>query len=253
MKNEKLTFIANWKLHKTLDEASFWLQEFDESIDPKVLQEKEVVVCPSFVLTPFLRQAVLINPDLRALKLGAQNVSFFEQGPFTGEVSAKQLRGLVDYCIVGHSERRKYFGETDEQVTKKVELCLKYEITPLVCVSEPKQIETMKQFNNETTRPPTRHWRTADGGPVKQWSNGLVVAFEPLFAIGSGQPDTPENAQKMALAIKHILGQNTKVIYGGSVDSKNAGEFLTMPDISGLLIGNGSLEAKEFAKIINSK
>lgn len=229
----KPLIIANWKLNKTLDEASFWLQEFDQAVDPQILQEKEIVVCPSFVLIPFLRQTTLINPDLRGLKLGAQTVSHFEEGAYTGEVSAKQLRGIVDFCIIGHSERRKYFGETDEQAAKKVELCQKYEITPVVCVSNFEQVEAVKLSSCQAVK--------------------LILAYEPPSAISTnnGIPDTPEHTQKMALEIKSILGQNTKVIYGGSVNSKNAKEFLKQPDIEGLLVGNASLNAKEFAEIVN--
>ena len=230
----KPLIIANWKLNKTLDEASLWLQEFDEIINPRFLQKKEVVICPSFVLIPFVRQITLINPDLRGLKLGAQTVSHFENGAYTGETSAKQLRGIVDFCIVGHSERRKYFGEINEQVIKKVELCLKYEITPIVCISS---LEQAKIFINNLT--------------IQQFNNRLIFAYEPSFAIGSGESDTPEHAQKMALEIKRDLGQNTRVIYGGSVDAQNAGKFLAMPDIFGLLVGNASLDAKKFAKIVN--
>lgn len=219
---------ANWKENLGELEVRAWMQEFGRQETRSKRQDIEVVICPSF---PFISLFASFQPS--SFQLGAQNVSEFEKGAYTGEVSARQLKSLgVKYVIVGHSERRQNFGETNEQINQKIRLCLKYGLTPIVCVSEIKQVETIK----------------SSGHPI-------VVVYEPLSAISTGeigQPDTPFHAQKMALEIKKIVGENVLSLYGGSVDSKNAGEFLKEKGINGLLVGGASLDPVEFTRIIDT-
>jgi len=215
---EKTLIVANWKEHKTNSEARGWVEVLSSKL--KVKSEKlEVVVCPSFVLIPDLHsQLSILNFEL---SLGAQDVSKFEEGQYTGEVSAKMLKDFVSYVIIGHSERRKCFGETDEDVALKIEQCLKHELAPIVCVSKIEQA----------------------------FADKAIFAYEPLSAVGTGEPDTPENAQKFAEKIKAEVGQDVKVLYGGSVNAKNAKSFVNQPDLSGVLVGQASLDAEEFARI----
>jgi len=212
---EKTLVVANWKEYKTVSEVKVWVEAFNKGVNKGVNKgDVEVVICPSFILIPVLNAQV---------RLGAQDVSKFEEGQYTGEVSAKMLKDFVSYVIVGHSERRKHFGETEEDVKLKVEQCLKYKLTPIVCVSN-----------------------------LKQVSKKAVFAYEPLSAVGTGTPDTPENAQDFAQKIKAEVGQDVQVLYGGSVNSENVKSFVDQPDISGVLVGEASLDAKEFGKIIKA-
>ncbi len=224
---EKTLIVANWKEHKTNSEARGWVEVLSSKL--KVKSEKlEVVVCPSFVLIPDLHsQLSILNFEL---SLGAQDVSKFEEGQYTGEVSTKILKDFVDYVIVGHSERRKHFGETDEDVALKIEQCLKHELAPIVCVSNLEQVSKCQSVKVSKT----------------------IFAYEPLFAVGTGEPDTPENAQEFAGKIKGKLGKNVRVLYGGSVNSENVKLFVNQPDIDGVLVGQASLDAEEFGRIIKS-
>jgi len=215
---EKKLIVANWKENKTVDEAKEWLEKFSNG--------PEVVICPSYVVLPMLAYEI---SKLEGIKLGAQDVSKFEEGQYTGEVSVKMLADFVEFVIVGHSERRKYFGETTEDVKLKVEQCLKHGLTPIVCVSTTQELSS---FSSELS-----------SGQLP------IVAYEPLSAVGTGEPDTPENAQEFAEKIKSEVGWGVTVLYGGSVNAENAKSFVSQPDISGVLVGQASLDPKEFAKI----
>ncbi len=228
---EKKLIVANWKENKTASQTTEWFEKFGASLSISRSRSKlsinlEVVICPSFVILPMMAYEI---SKLEGIKLGAQDVSKFEEGQYTGEASAKMLKDFVSYVIVGHSERRKHFGETDEDVNLKIEQCLKHDLTPIVCVSKIEEVRGRK------------------------WEVGKTIfAYEPLFAVGTGKPDTPENAQEFAKKIKTEVGQNVKVLYGGSVNAKNAKSFVSQPDISGVLVGEASLDAEEFGKIIKT-
>ena len=214
---EKTLIVANWKENKIAPQAEEWLEVLSSKF--KVQSSKlEVAICPSFVVLPTMVGEI---SKLEGIKLGAQDVSKFEEGQYTGEVSAKMLKDFVEFVIIGHSERREHFGETDEDVDLKIEQCLKYDLMPIVCVSDLEQVSTDK----------------------------VIFAYEPLFAVGTGEPDTPENAQRFAQKIKSKVGQDVRVLYGGSVNAKNAKSFVSQPDIDGVLVGQASLDPKEFAKI----
>ena len=228
---EKTLLVANWKENKTTPQAKEWLEKFGASLSisrsrSKLSINPEVVICPSFVVLPMMAYEA---SKLEGVKLGAQDVSKFEEGQYTGEVSAKMLKDFVSYVIIGHSERRKCFNETDEDIKLKIEQCLKYNLIPIVCVST---IQELSSFPSELS------------------SNGTIFAYEPLFAVGTGTPDTSENAQKFAEKIKAEVGQNVKVLYGGSVNAENAKSFVSQPDIDGVLVGQASLDPKEFAEIV---
>jgi len=228
---KKTYVIANWKENKTASQTTEWFEKFS-IFNFQFSNETEIVICPPSVLLPALHSSLSsANPSL--LYLGAQDVSKFEEGPHTGEVSAKMLKDFVDYVIVGHSERRKHFHETNEDVQLKVEQCLKYNLTPIVCVSNLEQVSRCQ------------------GVKVSQ----TIFVYEPVEHIsteGEFRPDDPEHANSMAKKIKAEVGQDVKVLYGGSVNAENAKSFVRQSDISGILVGQASLDAEEFAKIVNS-
>ncbi|MCL5970593.1 MAG: triose-phosphate isomerase [Patescibacteria group bacterium] len=216
----KKTFIvANWKSNKTEPEAIKWLQEYQISnIKYPIL--KEVIVCPPFTLLPVLKSHILNHKS--AIKLGAQDISPFYKGSYTGEVSGEQIKEFGDFVIIGHSERRKYFNEKENLIEQKVEMAKDYKLNPILCVQ----------------------------GEVLSVPKGVeIVAYEPVFAIGTGNPDVPENADKIAGSIKE-KNKIKFVLYGGSVTSKNVRTFTEMPNIDGVLVGSASLDPLEFAKII---
>jgi len=242
---------GNWKMNKTFAEAEELLAYIAEAIEKKT--PCEVVACPPAV---YLEMATDFAMESNLL-VGAQNVSQFESGAYTGEISAAMLDSIdVDYCIVGHSERRKYFNETDEMLAGKVNILMDYCITPIFCCGE--QLEEREQENHfEVVR--------------SQLSNGLfhlnenefgnvVIAYEPVWAIGTGRTASPEQAQEMHAFIRGLIEEkygkkvadNTTILYGGSCNAGNAKELFSQKDVDGGLIGGASLKGEEFIKIVNS-
>lgn len=219
MKN--IWIIANWKSNKTIEEALNWVS----IVGPKVGKSEnvKVVVCPTFIVIEEVKKAVMVGNY--PLMVGSQDLSPFPEGAYTGEETAAILKQLVDLAILGHSERRQNFGETDEMVAKKVTQANEHGIIPLVCVQ-----------GSDT--------------PVPEGVK--LVAYEPIFAIGTGNPDTPENAEKVSEELKQKLSQDVEIIYGGSVNSGNVKSFVTQNSISGVLPGKASLDPEEFIKIIEA-
>ncbi len=221
---KKLFIIANWKSHKTQDEANAWLQEL--RIKSHELGDKTVVVCPPFTSLPLLSEE--IKKQALSIQLGAQDVSQFDEGPFTGEISGEQEKDFCTYVLIGHSERRKNFGETDEIVVEKVKRAIDSGLTPILCISE------MSQIHNSS---------------FLIHNSKIMIAYEPLAAIGSGEADSPEHAEDMAKKIKETCG-DMPVLYGGSVTAKNVHSFVAQENVDGVLVGTASLDAKEFSAII---
>lgn len=217
--SETKWIIANWKSNKTISEALAWIDD----VGPKLLRREnlKVVVCPPFTDIEEVKKAVLVGNY--PILVGAQDISPYDDGPYTGEESARILSEIVDLVILGHSERRQGFGETDQMVAEKAIKAKQFNITPLVCVQ------------NESIPLP-------EG--VK------LVAYEPIFAVGTSNPDTPDNAGKVASILKAKSQEDVLVLYGGSVNSENAKAFLQQENLSGLLIGEASLDPEEFLKIV---
>lgn len=220
---DKLLIVANLKSYKTENEAKEWLEKFIKIKESgQNLDTKEIVICPSFQLL-FMFRGYTADKSL-PIKIGTQNVSPFDEGAYTGEVNAKQIKDFADFVLIGHSERRNNFGETDAMFSKKTELSLKYGLTPIFLVQ----------------------------GKDNFIPQGIqIIAYEPVSAIGSGNPDTPENADQTASAIK-TKNNAYKVLYGGSVTPENVKSFTSMPNISGVLVGGASLDPEEFIKIIQN-
>ncbi|PIS21926.1 triose-phosphate isomerase [candidate division WWE3 bacterium CG08_land_8_20_14_0_20_41_15] len=214
-------FVANLKCNLNLTESLRWLKGFLEGFNGN----NKVVICPE---APFLLPFKEKIQGRENITLGIQNISQFEEGQYTGEISARALVGITDYAIVGHSERRKYFKETDAEVRGKIALCQKYGIMPIVCVSNESEVSEL--LGSE---------------------ENFIVAYEPLTAIGTGEPESPEEAEKFSQKVKEILGLEVKVLYGGSVNSGNVKAYLQLESIEGVLVGGASLDIIDFVKIVN--
>ena len=215
------------------------------------MEEVEVVLCPPFTSLSDVSE-VLIDT---AIKVGAQDVHWEKEGAFTGEVSCGMLKNVgCEYVIIGHSERRQFFAETNETVNKKVKTALKEGLKPIVCVGE--KLEERKA--NQTEATVRRHVTSGLAGLSKDQARHVVIAYEPVWAIGTGLTASPQQAQDvhafirglLALAYDETLAQQVRIQYGGSVKPENTYELMGQKDIDGLLVGGASLKADGFSKII---
>lgn len=246
----KKLIVGNWKMHFTTGQASLYLHKLDAATPS--YRDVEVVLCPNLLGL----QSLSLQVNHRKFRLGAQNCYFQDEGAFTGEVSATQMRGLVSYVIVGHSERRHIFGETNKDTANKAQAVLRNGMKPILCVGE------TKQQRNEGETAHVIHDQVIAGlrNVSSDEIENVVVAYEPVWAIGTGNVAEVADAVRAAKLIrKHVralfgdgAAQSVRVLYGGSVDSTNAGPFLQADGIDGLLVGGASLKAKVFSAIIDS-
>ena len=245
----KKVIAGNWKMNKLPNEAI----DFIDRLTPLVKNtENEVIVCVPYTDLFY----ALLTAQNTNIKIGAQNMHWEENGAYTGEVSAKMLKSIgVEYVILGHSERRQYFNETDETVNKKVKSAFEHGLNPIVCVGETlEQRESGKAEEIITMQAQ----KALDGLKEEQVKN-TIIAYEPIWAIGTGKTATSEDANNAIKAIRdkicQIYGQNVGksiiIQYGGSVKSTNCKELFTTSDIDGGLVGGASLDPEEFAKIVN--
>ena len=243
--------VCNWKMNTTLSEAKALAASIAERVSNGTSAGSvgvEVVVCPPFISLSVV-QAALQNSNI---SIGAQNLHHAANGAYTGEVSAGMLIGICKYAIVGHSERRSLFGETDEAVNLKVKAALDAGITPILCIGE--SLEERESGNAKSVV--ERQVRAGlDGVDV----GGVVVAYEPVWAIGTGQSASPEIAQSMMAHIRQTLAaiggadaaDTVPLLYGGSVNAANIAGYIAQPDVSGALVGGASLDAESFADIVS--
>ena len=240
---------GNWKMNKNVEEAKQFMEEF---IPLVANTEHEVIIC-----APFTDLKCLVKHTKGSnVKIGAQNMHWEESGAYTGEISANMLKSIgVEYVIIGHSERRQYFAETDETVNKKIKVAFANGLNPIVCVGE-----TLEQREKGLTKEIiTTQTRLALAGLTEEQVANTIIAYEPIWAIGTGKTATSEDANNSIKSIREeickIYGQNTServiIQYGGSVKSTNAKELFTTSDIDGGLVGGASLKPEEFAKIVN--
>jgi triosephosphate isomerase len=243
---------GNWKMHKTHLEAIQLTQKLAFSLEPEDTEAVEVVVCPPF--TALRSVQTLIEGDRYPIRLGAQDCHQDPKGAFTGEVSAPMLAALrVAYVIVGHSERRQYYGETDTLVAAKARAAQVAGMTPIVCVGETlEQRET--GITAEIVNEQLRGSLAGVAGPDKP----LVVAYEPIWAIGTGRTATPADAQETIAMVRQTvrelagkaIADELRILYGGSVKVENITDLMAEPDIDGGLVGGASLDGEGFARII---
>lgn len=239
---------GNWKMNTTVAEARTLAQALVDRIDG--IEGVEKVLCPPFVSLTTVGEVIKGT----SLRLGAQNMYFADEGAYTGEVSPLMLKGLCQYVILGHSERRGYFGETDELVNKKVKAALEHGLTPIICVGE-----TLEENEaGQTEAVVTVQTEGVLAGLTAEQVKGLVIAYEPIWAIGTGKAATGEVANRIIGLIRAIIGrlydaataEAVRIQYGGSVNAANAAEFLTQPEIDGALVGGASLKADQFTGIV---
>lgn len=244
----KILIVGNWKMHLNVHQASLYVHKLSDKI--KTRNDVEVVLCPTMLAL----QPLSLQVNHRQFKLGAQNVYWRDEGAFTGEVSAAMLRGLVKYAIVGHSERRHIFHETAKDVRTKVQSVLRNDITPILCVGETVTDRTLGEAVHVIQD-------QVVSGLANVTSNELenvVIAYEPVWAIGTGKNAKPEDAEAAAVTIRREIkalygekaAEKVRVLYGGSVTKENAKQYLKTNGIDGLLIGGASLKAETFAGIV---
>jgi len=239
---------GNWKMNKTVAETRDLL--FNMSAKLREIEGVEKVVCPPFV-SLMAAASLLEGTDIG---LGAQNMHWEEKGAFTGEVAPGMVKELCGYVILGHSERRAYFGETDEIVNRKLVAAQKADLTPIVCVGE-----TLEQYEAKQTREVvSTQTRESLKGVAPEFAPRIVVAYEPVWAIGTGKASNGPEANAVVKefirpALAELFGAETaqaiRVLYGGSVTAANAAEFFGQPDIDGALVGGASLKVDDFTAI----
>lgn len=238
---------GNWKMNNTIAEAKLLVNNIKKhSLNENV----EAVICVPFVVIESIKKEI----ENTNIKLGAQNMHWEENGAFTGEISPKMLKELgVEYVIVGHSERRQYFNETDETVNKKVKSALSHGIKPIVCVGETLE----ERESNIEQQIVEKQILAALNDITEEQLNDIVVAYEPIWAIGTGKTATSEQANDIIAYIRKVIStkySNSHVVriqYGGSVKPGNISELMNMEDIDGALVGGASLVAEDFVKLIN--
>jgi triosephosphate isomerase len=243
---------GNWKMHHTHLEAIQVVQKLSYRLEASDYEKVEVAVCPAF--TALRSVQTTIDSDKVPIALGAQNCHWESNGAYTGEVSPVMLAKLnVKYVIVGHSERRELFGETDEMVSKKVRSVLGAGMHPILCVGE----TLAEREAGSTDEKVSGQVRAALGGLKQDDAAQVVVAYEPIWAIGTGQNATPDDANQTITTIRatlrEVVGDTAdvmRVLYGGSVKPGNIADLMAMPEIDGALVGGASLDPDDFARIV---
>ena len=247
----KIIIVGNWKLNKISLEAIELVNALKrELVD---INAVDIVVCPAFTALSDVKEVLLESN----IALGAQNVYWEDAGAFTGEVSAPMLKAIeVQYVIIGHSERRQFFGETDETVNKRIKAALKHKLIPIVCVGENLQ----EREANKTFDVVRNHVEGSLAGFSKDEIRAMVIAYEPVWAIGTGKTATSQQAQEVHHYIRGLLekmagretAQAVRIQYGGSVKPENTAELMGQEDIDGALVGGASLKADSFAAIVKN-
>src|SRR5690348_551168 len=242
-------FAANWKMHKTVEETEAFLDDFLSNPPDGVT---DVVLCP-----PYLSLGVTVARCVDTpVRVAAQNMHEAPEGAFTGEVSASMLLELgVSGVILGHSERRRYFGESDEALARKVPAALSAGLEPILCVGE----NESQRDADETEGVLTRQIEADLAGVAGDSLGDVVIAYEPIWAIGTGRTATPEQAQEACALIRGLIEARSsdaaaaiRILYGGSVKPGNAAELIALPDVDGALVGGASLDPEDFAAIVEA-
>ncbi|PQP86826.1 MULTISPECIES: triose-phosphate isomerase [Paenibacillus] len=239
---------GNWKMFKTVPEAKTFIEEVKGKAE---VEGVESVICAPFTNLPALVEAVKGT----SIKIGAQNLHFEDNGAFTGEISGVMLKDLgVDYVIIGHSERRQYFAETDETVNKKVQAAFRHELTPIVCVGE-KLEEREAGQTKDVCKVQTE---AAFQGLSAEQAAQVVIAYEPIWAIGTGKSSTAQDANEVISYIRSLVeglygkevADQVRIQYGGSVKPENVKEYMGQSDIDGALVGGASLQPASFIQLV---
>jgi len=246
----KPVMAGNWKMYKTPAETQTFFEKFRPLVEKS--EHCEIVICPPFTNLAAAVDAAKGSP----IQVGAQNVAWAKEGAFTGEISGPMLKAVgASHAIIGHSERRQYFGETDETVLKRTQAALEFGLTPIVCVGE--RLEERESGNTETVL--VSQFQKGIAGLSEQQFAKIVIAYEPVWAIGTGKTATPEiaaDAHKVIRAqVREKFGKDAadavRILYGGSVKPDNVKSLMAQPDIDGSLVGGAALDPVSFASIVN--
>ncbi|MBN2240923.1 MAG: triose-phosphate isomerase [Dehalococcoidales bacterium] len=236
---------GNWKMNTTVEEAVGLVNDMKSGLD--AVENIEKLVCPPFISLTSVRDAL----SGTTIKLGAQNLHFIEKGAYTGEISPLMLAGICEYVIIGHSERRQYFGDTDEVVCKKIQAALDAGLKPILCIGE--SLEENEAGKTEAVVTGQLKGSMAGIG----YPEGFVIAYEPVWAIGTGRAATGEQANATIGLVRRTVAEmygkeaaeDVRILYGGSVTAANTKEFLSQPEIDGALVGGASLKPDDFTSI----
>ncbi|OAG27120.1 triose-phosphate isomerase [Thermodesulfatator autotrophicus] len=240
---------GNWKMHKTVPETLAYIEAFKPLVAG--VEDRDIMLAPPFTSLDAAERAL----EGTNIKLGAQNCHWADEGAFTGEISPKMLADIgVTYVIIGHSERRHIFGETDEMIRKKIEAVLKYELVPIICIGETLE----EREEGKTLKVLETQLKEGLQGFSSSDLKDLVVAYEPVWAIGTGKTATPEQAEEAHAFVRKILAEmfnqefadGVRILYGGSVKPENVVGLMARPNIDGALVGGASLKPDTFAKIV---
>jgi triosephosphate isomerase len=245
----KVIIAGNWKMYKNIKDAQDLVNVLNRELSDE--ESVDIVVCPPYTALAYLADML----EASSIKLGGQDMYWIDEGAFTGEISGMMLKDAgCSYVILGHSERRQFFGETNETVNKKIIASLKHNLTPIVCVGE----NLKERESNETFKVIENHVRGALNGLEKSDVLKIVIAYEPVWAIGTGKTATPVQAQEVHKFTRGLLGKlydqevsdSVRIQYGGSVKPENIKEIIAQPDVDGALVGGASLNAESFTKIV---
>jgi triosephosphate isomerase len=245
---------GNWKMNKTFEEANALASEIMGMVADEVKGNVKVIFCVPF---PYLMSVKNLLGNTSKIAVGAQNCSEHEAGAYTGEVSAPMLKSMnIPYVILGHSERRQYFGETGKLLAKKIDIALKNSLTPIFCCGEPLEVREKNEHEKLVKQQVEEALFHLDAGSLQK----IIIAYEPVWAIGTGKTASAQQAQEMHGVIrKHLAGkygqsvaEDISILYGGSVNAANAKELFGCPDVDGGLVGGASLKSREFTEIIKS-
>jgi triosephosphate isomerase (TIM) len=248
------TVAGNWKMNKTFEEANTLASEIMGMVADEVKGNVKVIFCVPF---PYLTIIKNLLGNNSRIAVGAQNCSEHESGAYTGETSAAMLKSInIPYVILGHSERRQYFGENGKLLAKKVDIALKHGLTPIYCCGEPLEVREKNQHEQLVKQQVEESLFHLDAAALQK----VVIAYEPVWAIGTGKTASAQQAQDMHAVIrKHIaqkygqpVADNIAILYGGSVNAANAKELFSCPDVDGGLVGGASLKSREFTDVIKS-
>jgi len=243
---------GNWKMNKTYEEGLSLFSEVVNMVKDEVRGNQEVIVCTPFI---HLSSVAKLSQGVSNVKIGSQNIHQAESGAYTGEISASQVKSVgAEYTILGHSERRAYFGETDELLAEKVNAALKYDLKPIFCIGETKEERESGKFFDIIKN-------QLDRGVFhlsKEAFANIVLAYEPVWAIGTGLTASPEQAQEVHAFIRQAIAdkydaetaESTTILYGGSCNPSNAATLFAQQDIDGGLIGGASLKSRDFLEIV---
>lgn len=241
----KILIAANWKMNKTIEESIDFIKEFKNLIN----NNNEIVIAPPFTALQEVKKAIVGTN----IKLAAQNMHYEDEGAYTGEISPLMLKELVDYVILGHSERRQFFNETDQLINKKIKTALKNKLKVILCIGE-----TLEQRENNKTNDVIKEQVENCLKEINEIEN-ITIAYEPIWAIGTGKTATAEQAEEVHKFIRELIknlynedvSNKIRILYGGSVNPDNIKSLIEMENIDGALVGGASLEPKSFSEIVN--